>query len=866
MEIPSFLKSLFTKAKNKELFTSTVRDIKKKAREKKNRNYTTERFHPNINAGLNDEQIAIRTQHNEINDVKSTSEKSYLQIIFNNVVTFYNIFMSAIAVILVLVVGPSVILNLAFLIILIFNVLIGTIQECKSKKSLDRLKLLNKGYFTVIRNSKEIQILQNQILLDDIIIFKNGDQIPVDCIILTDNPVEVNESLLTGESVPVVKSKGHILLAGSYIVSGKCTCIADKIGEDTYLYSIESKAKQLKQTKSKLMIDTNRIIKTLAFIAIPLSLIVLINELLSGSAITSAVLYWGTTITYMIPAGLLLITSISMATGVVKLATKKTLAQDLYSVEALSRINTLCLDKTGTITDGTMCVDSVHIVDIDVNLDLIMSSYLQSMQSENQTSIALSKKYNDENILKAIDTIEFKSENKFSMVKFENGDIYALGATEYLTNKEDLLKLATNSANKGLRVLALVKVKGKFDVESAKSKANHEVALFMIRDNIRPEIKKTLEWFDENDVDVKVISGDNIGTVSYIAKEAGIRHWDKCVDMSTINEDDIEYIVMTNSIFGRVTPEQKVQIVEILQKNGRKVAMTGDGINDIGALKKADCSIALANGAPSTKNISNLVLLDSNFNNMKEAVMEGRRVVNNIQRSSSLFVMKDFFWLFITLFPILIGMTHQLEPTIMTIVNLILTGCCSFILALEPDKSRIRGNFLKTVLGKAISAGFFMFLPVLLIYIYAFFRVGLDRQAVSEFIAYMVPVISISVTISGLMIFYKLCQPFTKFRKRLFFTALCVIILLLTAIPEFFLINGTSYLSQLIAENDSVFGIMNTIWKSLFSFEVYKTFSLEQWLIIGGFLLLCMISYNFWDKLVMKVLNITMFNKMEDED
>lgn len=866
MNITSFLKSLFKKAKNKELISSTVRDVKKKVREKRNANYVTERYHPDISTGLTDEQVAIRTKHKEINDVKSTSEKSYLQIIFNNIFTFYNIFMTAIAVILVLVVGPSVILNLAFLVILIFNVLIGTIQECKSKCSLEKLKLLNKGYVTVIRNGKELQVLHNQIVLDDIVVFKNGDQIPADCIILSDDQVEVNESLLTGESIPVIKTNGHLLLAGSYIISGKCTCIADKIGEDTYLYSIENKAKQLKQTKSKLMIDTGRIIKTLATIAIPLSLIVLINELLSGSDMKNAVLYWGTTITYMIPAGLLLITSISMATGVVKLATKKTLAQDLYSVEALSRINTLCLDKTGTITDGTMCVDSVHLVDIDINIDMIMSSYLQAMKSENQTSIALSKRYNDENILKAIDTIEFKSENKFSMVKFENGDIYALGATEYLTNKEDLLKLANNSANKGLRVLALVKINGEFNIDTAKSKDNHEVALFMIRDNIRPEIKQTLEWFDENDVDVRVISGDNIGTVSYIAKEAGIRHWDKCVDMSTVNEDDLEYVVMTNSIFGRVTPEQKVQIVEILQKNGRKVSMTGDGINDIGALKKADCSIALANGAPATKNIANLVLLDSNFNNMKDAVMEGRRVVNNIQRSSSLFIMKDFFWFFITIFPILIGMTHQLEPTIMTIVNIILTGCCSFILALEPDRSRIRGNFLKTVLGKAISAGFFMFMPVLLIYIYAFFRVGLDRVAVAEFIAYMVPVISISVTISGLMIFYKLCQPFTVFRKRLFFTALCVIILLLTAIPEFFLINGTSYLSQLIAENDSVLGIFQSIFNSMFKFEVYKSFTIEHWVLCGSFLLICMVSYNFIDKLVMKVLNITMFSKMEDED
>ena len=627
-----------------------------------------ERINPTLEEGLSEEIVNKRKQEGFVNVSKNPTNKSYLQIIIWNIITPFNILMFAVAGCLLALVGPKVLTNLLFLGIIVANLLIGTIQEMKSKHTVEKLKLLSDSKSKVRRNGQDLEIHPTEIVLDDVVILSPGDQIPIDGIILGDDILEINESLLTGESVPVKKTKGDKVFAGSFIVSGINYVKADKIGNDTYIRSIENKAKLSKQPKSHLMVAINKIIMTMAIIAIPLAIVVFVNELLQGinanqvlptekqlplfpsfwgqeTIMTNAIFYSGTTIAYMIPCGMALLASVAMATGVVKLAQSKTLAQNLYAVELLSRVNTLCLDKTGTLTDGTMSVDDYRIIDKSISeedLEKLIQSYLYAFKANNQTSTALTNRFGAEKHFAIKRTIQFSSSRKYSAVNFNKLGWYALGAPEFLTQDKNILEEIKYYAANGLRVVLLSKINAEFEDDDKLPEDRENVALFIIRDTIRPEVKPTMEWFSENDVDIKVISGDNVATVSYIARQSGIKNWDKYFDMSTLNEqDNLEEIVLNNAVFGRVSPDQKADIISILKKHDRITGVTGDGLNDLLAFKQADCSIALANGAAATKNVANLILLDSNFANMKEAVFQGRRVVNNIQRSSSMFVMKD---------------------------------------------------------------------------------------------------------------------------------------------------------------------------------------------------------------------------------
>ena len=788
------------------------------------------RSNPNIKTGLNDEQVKLRIETGNTNVNDNPTNKTYLQIIFGNIFTFFNILMFVIAAVLLLVIGPKVATNLMFLAIIFVNLAIGIFQEIKSKRKVEKLKLLNDSKVVVKRNGKEIEIHPSEIVLDDIVILKSGDQIPADCIVLNDEPIEVNESLLTGESLPVKKHKGDTILAGSFVVSGYIVALADKIGNNTYLYSIESKAKKVKQPKSQLMVSINKIIRLLALIAIPLAITVFLYEFIKSAAnnttlplfpvswgedslLTNAAFYGGTTIAYMIPCGMALLASVAMATGVIKLADNNTLASNLYSVELLSRVDTLCLDKTGTLTDGTMTVENTIVLSNEFKLEEvqdIMSSYLAAFKANNQTSKALLSVFGDKKVYKASKKIEFSSSRKYSSVTFDNG-IFVLGAPDFLTKDKKLLKQIEEYASHGLRCVLLVKVNEDFVDENVLPNDKENVALFILRDNIRPEVKDTMIWFKENDVDIKVISGDNIATVSYIAKCSGIDNYDKVVDMSKITiDDDFEELVMHNTIFGRVSPEQKAEIIKILKQNGRVTGVTGDGLNDLLAFKQADCSIALANGAAATKNVANLILLDSNFANMKEAVFQGRRVVNNIQRSASLFVMKDFLWMFITLLPFVIGTEHIIQPTVMTIVNVFITGIASTFIALEPDKTRFKGNFYANVIDRALSSAMFMFLPVVIVVLYVIMSRILVNSSFDiheletiflpesgEVLAIgWLPLLAICITICGFIIFFDNCRPFTKFRTILYIAVTSVVVIILYLAPEFFIISGTSMLKN----------------------------------------------------------------------
>lgn len=875
---------------------------------------------PNIETGLSTLDVEYQKEHGNSNNITDKNGKSYAKIIVSNVFTFFNILMIAVAICELIFCGFNMIMNMTFMFLVIINTLVGTIQECHSKRVLGKLRLLNSSKVLVRRNGKDEEILPNELVQFDTIKCKTGDQIQADLIIKDihgNGIVDVNESLLTGESAAVKKHVGDKLLAGSYILSGSCTCIVESVGNNTYLHSIESKAKDFKKPESKLILSIRRIIKILASISIPLALIVFWNNLMTdisagksqiyfiwdsfgqdASFIEQSVLYnavkWGgMAITYMIPAGMILLASVAMATGAVSLANKKVLIKDLYSVESLSRVDTLCFDKTGTLTDGTMAVTNELLLDDDYALEekmhKLISSYLSAFEETNQTAKAMVNKYGNKCFYTIVNSLPFSSERKYSAVEFSDIGTFMLGAPEYLTDNEQILKQSKEYTKNGLRVILLVHADGKIKDNLIKGK-KHPVAMFVLMDHIRPEANGVIQWFKENDVDVRVISGDNVDTVSYIAKQAGIAGYDKTFDMSTLKDsEDINKIVMNTVIFGRVSPEQKALIVDILKKHGRTVGMTGDGINDLISLKKANCSIALSNGAPATKNIADIVLMDSNFENMKTAVLEGRRVVNNIQRSSTLFLMKDVLWFFITIFPILIGIKAVVESTVMTMVNTMITGFASTLLALEPDRIRIKCDFTKTVLSRAIVAGCYMFIPILASGIYSFIVCGFAPAsnpsyglAAVEMLNSMMPVMAICVTIAGFVIFAVTCMPFTKYRKIVYFSILAIVVVLLLSMPDLFLINGTEYLAELRMRHDNKLWDMlleiiigyeyeGVSYGGLFSMNLYKRFILPdpgKWLFILIFFVISTPLYIFVDKYLTKLLNKTMFNptRFSDED
>ena len=864
------------------------------------------RVDASIENGLTSEQVNERIEKGAVNVTKSPTNKSYLKIVLSNTFTFINILMFSVAALLIVFVGPRVILNLMFLIIIFFNILIGTVEECKSKHAVEKLKLLGDSKIKVKRDGLEEEIYPKDIVLDDVVILNPGDEIPVDGMILGDDVIEVNESLLTGESVPVKKHKGDILYAGSFVVSGINYIKADKIGNDTYICSIESKAKLTKQPKSKLLLSINKIVKTLASIAIPLAVVVFINEFLhyvviptikvdgqdyvlpmssawgERSILSESFLFGMTTISYMIPAGMTLLASIAMTTGVIKLSKSKVLTQNIYAVELLSRINTLCLDKTGTLTDGTMSVESYESFKNNEDIEKLISSYLSAFKSENQTSKAMIARFGKEKAYKIVDTIQFNSSRKYSAVKFKELGWYVLGAPEFLTGDQNILSKVNEYAKNGLRVVLLAKVNGEFTDENVLPGKRENVAMFVIRDTIRPEVYDTMKWFSENDVDIKVISGDNVGTVSYIAKQSGIENWDKVVDFSKLTDkDDLEEIVMNNSIFGRVNPDQKADIIAILKKNKRVVGVTGDGLNDLLAFKQADCSIALANGAAATKNVANLILLDSNFAHMKDAVFEGRRVVNNIQRSSTLFVMKDFLWLLITLMPIFMGITHIIEPTVMTIVNVFITGIASTFLALEPDRTRVKGDFYKNVVKRALSSAFYMFVPVFIIMI---IFISMSINATGSFHVHemestffngevtevgWLSIVAICITLSGFVIFFEGCRPFTRFRRILFFGVLLVVLSILYLAPDFYIISGTKISEAINVKEKGMLEIVRYILNHFGSnsrFELYQKISWEKWTFLACYVAAMYPMYIINKKYTSKLIDKLLFSPRDFSD
>ena len=736
-----------------------------------------ERFKTDSKNGLADEQVALRVRQGLTNITENKNVKTYKSIFFGNIFTFFNLLCFLVAGALLYVKAYS---DVTYMVIILANISIGIVQELKAKHTIQKISLVTSPTAQVIRNGKTVEISTNEVVLDDIIYFGLGKQICADSIIL-EGEVEVNESLLTGESVAVKKKKGDLLLSGSFVVSGKCSAKVEKVGNHNYSAILAAKAKQYQKPKSELLYSLKLIIKMIGIIIIPLAVLMYKNNLdvaiAEGHPFSMAVRNTAGLIIGMIPAGMFLLTSLALAVGVVKLARKRTLVQDLYSIEMLARADVLCLDKTGTITDGTMKVNTVLQLTEKINYTVpeIIGSMLTALGDNNQTSRALATYFGYSKELISQTVLPFSSTRKLSAVTFKGGETYIYGAPEFILKNRDqsIEKIVKQYASKGFRVLLLVKADGEIQGDKLPS-GRTPIAVLVIEDHIREDAHETIQWFKDNGVKIKIISGDNPLTVSEVSKRVGVDKADMFISLEGLNEQQVIEAAGKYTVFGRVSPEQKLLLVKTLKSKGHNVAMTGDGVNDILALKEADCSIAMASGSEAARNVSNLVLLDSNFSSMPSVVAEGRRVVNNIQKSSSLFLMKTLFTIMLAIIFLILPGEYPFKTTHIMLLELAVIGIPSFFLALQPNTDAIKGRFLANLLSKSIPAAIIMVLNVVAIYFF-------DRiyGTNGEFVT----MASLAITCAGLLVLFKLSKPFDAFRGTLFAAMLALIVVILSVVP-----------------------------------------------------------------------------------
>ena len=675
--------------------------------------------------GLTDEQVRERIEEGKVNADENPNTRTYKQIVRENTLTFFN-FLNLVLLILVLVVGSYK--NAFFVGIIIINTLIGIAQEIRAKITIDKLAILTARKSIVIREDQKWTVPTEELVLDDIVCLKTGDQVPADARIL-EGSLEVNESLLTGESDNLPKNEGDELFSGSFVTSGEACCQIIHVGKENYASQITSEAKEFKRHNSELKNSLNAILKVISIIIVPLGGLLFYKQYyLAGDSFRDSVVSMVAGVLGMIPEGLVLLTSVALTLGALVLANKKTLVQELYCIETLARVDTLCLDKTGTITEGTMCVERVEpyipgskpaeensAVPLEISeenidqlteIEKIMAGLMHVLKDQNATIDALRKRFPAKQNLTLEHVIPFSSDRKYSGAVFEETGTCLMGAAQFLFPEEnsELTACCQQYAEEGLRVLVLAvspeKAEGTELPEGLKP-----LGLLLLTDVIRQEAPDTLEFFDSQEVDLKVISGDDPVTVASIARRAGLKNADQFVDATTLEtEEQLYEAVSQYSVFGRVTPQQKKQMVQALKAQGHTVAMTGDGVNDVLALKEADCSIAMAQGSDAAKNIANVVLLDSNFASMPHIVNQGRRVVNNIRTAASMFLIKTMFSVMLSLLTIFFGNSYPFEPIQMSLISACAVGIPTFLLAQENNYEKIDHTFLRHVFLNAFPA------------------------------------------------------------------------------------------------------------------------------------------------------------------
>ena len=718
----------------------------------------SKRYNPDKNIGLNKEQVNERIKDNLVNFNTNVKTKSAKEIILENTVTLFNIINVILAVAIILVGSYK---NLGFLLIIVLNTVISTFQELHSKSVIDKLSVVSASKVKVLRDKEEYDVNLDEVVLDDIIILELGNQVITDAIIV-DGVVEVDESFITGESDTLIKKEGDMLLSGSFIVSGNAKARVEHIGYDNYTAKISSDTKYIKPISSEIMRSLNKIVKTISVIIVPLGILLFARQLyLSGNTLQNAVVNTVAAIIGMIPEGLVLLTSTVFAVSVIRLSKEKVLVQDLYCIESLARVDVICLDKTGTITEGKMEVVDVIPLEGETKASLgdILGSMMAATKDKNATAIAIRDAYYRKPKWKVEEVIPFSSEKKYSGVKFDT-DTYLIGAVEFvLKDHGKSYQKMLDDYIKKYRVLVLVKVNN----YGKKNEERKALGFILLQDKVRKEAKKTLEYFKEQGVAIKIISGDNPITVSAIAKRAGLTEKLRVIDLSTLNsEEEIQKAALEYDVFGRVKPEEKHLLIRALKEAGHNVAMTGDGVNDCLALKEADCSIAMASGSDAARSVSQLVLLDSNFASMPSVVAEGRRSINNLERSASLFLVKTIYAGILAFLFLFIEMSYPFIPIQLTLASVVTIGIPSFVLALEPNKERVKGKFLVNVLKKSAPPAFTIILNILLICL-----------AGQMFSLSYAKISTLCLTLTGytsFILLFKICRPFNRIRLILFST------------------------------------------------------------------------------------------------
>lgn len=653
--------------------------------------------------GLTQAEVEARIADGQVNAIQDSSNRSVKDIVMGNTLTFFN-FINI--VLLALVLSVRSYKNMLFIFIIIANTLIGIFQEIKAKITIDKLKILTVSHVDVIRDGVKKSVTVSELVKDDVILLKSGGQIPADGVIL-DGEVDVNESLLTGESDSIHKTCGSKVLSGSFVTSGKAMCLLTEVGHDCYMEKLSSEAKQFKRYKTELQRNLDTILKFISIIIVPLGIILFAKQYwISGSTYEQAALDTVAAVLGMIPEGLVLLTSVALALGAVRLARRSTLVRELFCIETLARVDTLCLDKTGTITEGHLCVQGEESVKEDVDLEQLMGRMVSALGDENETFQALRQHYKRNQSTNTKLVLPFSSERKFSGVVFEGEGTYLMGAYQFIFPQADpaVLEKIAEYASQGLRVLTVAHSPNEM-TDYTLAEDFEIVGFVFMTDVVRKNAPDILGYFEEQGVDLKVISGDDPVTVAAIAARAGLKDADKYIDATTIHTDEeMEDAILKYSVFGRVTPKQKQQMVRLLKQNGRTVAMTGDGVNDVLALKDADVSIAMASGSEAAKNTANLVLLNSDFASLPHIVNEGRRVINNIKAAASMFLIKTGFSVLTALLTIIVGQNYPFQPIQLSVINGCAVAIPTMLLQLEPSFQKVNKHFFREVLRMSMPA------------------------------------------------------------------------------------------------------------------------------------------------------------------
>ncbi len=760
--------------------------------------------------GLTLDQVNQRIAEGKVNKVKNKASKSYTKIFLDNFCTFFNLLCFICFFVLLSVAKDTAPSNFLFVVLFVANSIIGVVQEIRAKLAVERLSLVKAPTAKVIRNGVVKEIAVSDLVLDDVIELSQGAQIPADCVVLS-GEAEVNESLLTGESIPLKKTKNDSLLSGSFIVSGKCTALITKVGKDAYAQKLTEKAKVYKKTKSKLLDSLNKLIQGISLMIIPVAIgSGFVNYHVSAQSgalnIPEVVISTCSVVIGMIPCGMFFLTTLSLAVGIIKLSKLNTWVQDMYSLEMLARVNVLCLDKTGTITDGNLTVKTIKplVNNTDIDINALLFATETAIGDENQTSKAILSYLHDytTNVEKADYILPFSSTRKYALATF-NQKSYVLGAPGFITQSlpQEVLEEINGYMKIGCRVLLFAETE-KITCDKPLDNVT-PLALVVLEDNVRPEAVQTIGWFQSNDVAIRVISGDDPLTVSEIAKRAGILNADKYVDLTGASDEDVIRCAKEYIVFGRVSPDQKALIIKSLKQENFTVGMTGDGVNDILAMKESDCSVTVASGSGAARNIAHLVLVDDNFNSLPQVVKEGRRVVNNIQRSASLYLMKTLFTFIFALISIATVSQYPFTTGMMLMLEFLIIGLPSVALSVQPNHERIKGKFISYVLYHAV--------PGAIVLVFNAIAIKLLRNISTINVDdYYETLLAVSLTLGGLVFLTVLCHPYDRFR-RILAAIVSVIVLTVTALlTTTDVLEGFFHLPPLypLKENLNLFGIL----------------------------------------------------------